>query len=87
MENGTKLIGYKHSEFTAKDGNHVKGIVVYFGMTITRNGEGMEAEKFFLSEEKLSRMAFKPEESIGRNVRIYFNRYGKPDEIQVLEED
>lgn len=73
------VIGRRKVEFTAQDGNQIQGVSLYVSYPITKNGEGMAAEKIFLSAKKLENLDFLPE--IGDEINVQYNRYGKVDTI------
>ena len=50
------------------------------------HGQGPSAENFYLSERKLSMMnGIDPFSLLGHEVKLYYNRYGKVDTVEVLD--
>ena len=82
-----KIIGIRKSDFPTKTGEMIKGYNVYVVDNIDpRHGQGQSAEHFYLSERKFSMMnGIDPFALLGHEVKIYYNRYGKVDTIEVLD--
>ena len=82
-----EIIGIRKSDFSTKTGEVIKGYNVYVVDNIDpRHGQGQFAEHFYLSERKLAMMNTPdPFVLLGREVRIYYNRYGKVETIDVLD--
>lgn len=78
-----KIVGYRKSDFTAKDGNQVKGFNVFLETPITSGGEGVQTEKIYLSEGKLAKMGVDLNEIFGKEVTLAYNRWGKVEQILV----
>lgn len=76
-----EIIGLKKSSFKPKDSDQeIKGVTLY--LTEERDGvEGLAADHVFVSDKKLG--PYLP--AVGDEVRIFYNRWGKVDEIQVKE--
>ena len=82
-----KIIGIRKSDFPTKTGEMIKGYNVYgsYGMD-PRHGQGQSAKHFYLSERKLSMMnGIDPFSLLGHEVKLYYNRYGKVDTVEVLD--
>lgn len=79
-----KIVGYRKSDFKAKDGNEVKGYNVFFESPITAGGKGVQTEKVYLSEGKLAKMGVNLNEIFGKEVSLSYNRWGKVEQINVL---
>ena len=77
-----KIIGFKKSDFVAKDGTQVKGINVYLEEPIQNNGKGTATDKFYLSDAKAEKMGINVEALIGKEVKVTYNRWGKVDFIK-----
>lgn len=82
-----KIIGIRKSDFPTKTGEMIKGYNVYVSDAIDqRHGQGQSAEHFYLSERKLSMMnSIDPFSLLGHEVKLYYNRYGKVDTVEVLD--
>jgi len=76
------MIGYRRADFATKDGTEIKGYNVYIATEIDpRNGAGVMVERMYLSDAKIAREHIDLEKIIGREIRVYYNRYGKIDSI------
>ena len=81
-----KVLGYRRSDFAAKDGTAVTGYNVYVGTEIdVQRGEGMAVERIYLSDGKLGQNGISINKLLGQDVKVYYNRYGKPDSIVVAK--
>lgn len=77
-----KMIGYRRADFAAKDGTEIKGYNVYIATEIDpRNGAGVMAERQYLSDAKIARENLDLEKLLGREIKVYYNRFGKIDSI------
>lgn len=76
-----EIIGLKCSKFMPRDGDQeISGFTLH--LTEEREGvEGFAVEHVFISDKKLGQ--YKP--SLGDNVRILYNRWGKADGVELLE--
>lgn len=79
-----KLVGFRKSDFTAKDGTQVKGVNVYLEEPVDGNGKGLATEKVYLSDAKIEKMNIDIDSLIGEDVRLSYNRWGKVDSITVV---
>lgn len=77
-----KIEGIRNVSFTAQDGNLVEGKTIFCSYPIMKNGSGLGFEKFFLSKNKLSRLDF--DLTIGAEVGVNYNRFGKVDSVYEL---
>lgn len=79
-----QIIGYVRSDFTAADKTKIEGYNVFFTEQITSpDGKGLRAEKIYLSVSKLSNLGINLPDLIGKEVDIFFSRFGKPLRIEV----
>lgn len=77
-----KIIGYKRTNFKTKDGAEITGFNVYVENEINpEHGKGVQVDRIYLSDNKLARESINLEELLNKEVKIYYNRYGKPDSI------
>lgn len=78
-----KLTGYSRCEFNIKDTQeHISGFNIYISQDIPENsGEGFSAERYFLSDSKIKNNNINIPELYNKNVKIFYNRYGKVDTI------
>lgn len=74
-----KVLGFENKSFTFDDGRSVNGMYLYLGDESPKV-TGMRTERVFMSDGRLA--GFVPK--VGQNVRIFYNRYGKPDTIEAL---
>lgn len=81
-----QCIGFRKSDFTTKDGTEIKGYNVYFIEPIVNdNGQGMAAERIYLSESKISKMGINLEDLLNEKVALSYNRWGKVENITPLD--
>lgn len=76
------VLGKRPLSFTANDGKTITGVSLFVGTQfndsdIAAGATGLLCDKFFVSTDKLP----KAEIVVGKDVEIYFNRYGKVDKI------
>lgn len=77
-----KVIGRRKVDFKAQDGSQIQGLSLYCTYPITKDGDGMAAEKIFLSARKLEQLDFMPE--VGDEINVQYNRFGKVDTIMQI---
>ena len=76
------MIGYRRSDFTTKDKTKVTGYNVYIATeSDPHNGAGVMAERQYLSDAKIARENLDLEKLLGREIKVYYNRFGKIDSI------
>ena len=68
------VVGIRSVNFKGKDGNPVTGKNIYFTEPL-EDGEGVSAERVFLSMDKLLKCQYDPK--VGDEVHIEYNRYGR----------
>lgn len=77
-----KIIGYKRTDFKAKDGTKITGYNVFVENEINpQQGKGVQVERIYLSDNKLTRESINLDAMLNKEVKIYYNRFGKPDSI------
>lgn len=77
-----KIIGYRKNDFRAKDGVDITGYSVYIATDIDpRRGAGLSVERQYMSEAKLAKEGINLAELMDREVKVYYNRYGRVDSI------
>ena len=70
------VAGVRRVDFVGKDGKAVKGRTFYLSKAIAANqGEGVEFDKAFFSDERLAAMSYQP--AIGDQVEVLYNRFGR----------
>lgn len=74
------VIGYRKTGFDTKDGKHIDGYNIYCAYPLDK-GEGDGAERLFMTVDKLLGCGYNP--TVGDNIVVRYNRYGKPDSIEL----
>ena len=80
-----KIVGFKRANFTAKDGTEVHGYQVYVAHPINANGAGIAVERVYLSDAKIAQQPYAIDDLLGREVAVYYNRYGKVATISTVD--
>ena len=78
------IIGVRSSSFKGEDGVQITGKTIYFTEPL-KNGEGVSAERVFLTTDKLQECQSDPK--VGDEVHFEYNRYGKCSGIRLIELD
>lgn len=68
------IVGVRTSSFKGDKGETISGKTIYFTEPL-EGGEGVSAERVFLTTEKLLKCQYDPK--VGDDVRIEYNRYGR----------
>lgn len=76
-----KVIGFRKSSFTGKDGNEVKGMNIFVTYP-SEKGVGEECERLYLSMERLAQIGYEP--SVGDEIKPEYNRFGKVAGLELL---
>lgn len=76
------IVGYRDMSFKGNDGSDVTGRQFFFVMNDPQV-QGQVAGKFFLSSAALGNIGYIP--TIGDEVEVYYNRYGKVSQIRAIE--
>ena len=76
------LVGWQHSEFDTKDGNHIVGTTLYVQRE-DRRTTGVQCDHFFGTDRKMT--FTEAEISLGMPLYVSFNRWGKPGYISDKE--
>ena len=72
-----KIIGYRRSDFVTKEGRPVTGCRIYLATEIaSQNGEGVFVRDMY---------KINLHDLMGREVKIFYNEYRKPENIVVLD--
>lgn len=81
-----KIVGYRKADFKTKDGVEVTGYNAYIATEIDpRFGAGVAVERVYLSDAKIAREKIDLAKLMGKDIKTYFNRFGKIDCIVVQE--
>ena len=78
------VVGVRSSSFKGQDGVEITGKVIFFTEPL-RNGEGLSADRVFLTTDKLQNCQYDPK--VGDEVHLDYNRYGKCVGIRQVELD
>lgn len=78
-----KLIGFKRSDFTTKDGVTITGYNIYLTYPATGpEAQGMVAEHIYMTDAKLARCGLDAGKfKLGSEVTVQYNRHGKTDAL------
>ncbi len=71
-----KIIGIRPSSFTGEDKSQISGRNIYLTFPLEK-GEGLGAERIFLTDAKLNKWTYQPK--VGDEVNVSYNRYGRCD--------
>ncbi len=77
------LIGYARSDFHVKDTDTtVTGYNIYIAQPIApERGRGKSVERYYITDAKLAACGVDLASAYGKDVHVYFNRYGKIDSL------
>ena len=71
------VIGYRKSNFKGERGEMVSGMNIYVAYPIeAEKGAGQGCDRLYMSVERLLNCGYSP--SVGDEVRVEYNKYGKP---------
>lgn len=76
-----KIIGIRPSEFKGDSGEVITGKNIYISYPLDK-GEGLGAERVFITDKKLSDWFYKP--AVGDEVKLEYNRFGKCSGMEKL---
>ena len=76
-----KLVGYRKSAFTTKDGTHISGYNLFTEETISEGGKGVQTDKLYLSDAKIASFDLDLDSLVGKEIVVYYNRWGKPSAV------
>lgn len=80
-----QIIGYRKNDFQNSEKKQITGYNVYISTEIDpRYGSGVSVERIYLTDAKISRDGIDLPALLGKSVRVYFNRYGRPDSIVAI---
>lgn len=81
-----KIVGFEKNDFIPKDSTvEIKGYTVFVARDITpERGKGVSVERLYISEQRLARSNFDIQSAVGKEVKVYYNRFGKVDTIAFL---
>lgn len=84
----SKIVGFARADFTTKDGTEITGYSVYIEEPVTGNDcSGVKTDRFFLTDNKVKKMNVDLYALVDKEVNILYNRYGKPEQITVVDDD
>ena len=77
-----KIIGFERSDFSTADGKSITGCNVYISRDIAPGkGKGQAVERIYLSDAKAEKMGIDLAADVGKNIQVFYNRFGKVDQI------
>ena len=80
-----KLVGIERSDFKTQDGKPITGCNVYISREIaSAKGKGQAVERLYVTDDKAATMSIDLAAAVGKEVQIYYNRYGKADQIVLI---
>lgn len=74
-----EIIGLRPSVFKAQDGTEISGVNLYVTYNIGKIGEGVAADRIYITTEKLARTGYSPK--VGDIVNVSYNRWGKVEAV------
>ena len=81
-----KIIGFRKNDFKTSEGVEVTGYSVYIATEVDpRRGAGVSVERQYLSDAKLAKEGIDLAALMEREVKIYYNRYGRVDSIVTVD--
>lgn len=79
-----KIVGFKRTEFTAKDTGAIIGGYNFYVTEERKNVVGVYTDSFFVSDNALARSEINSTDiGIGDVVEVLYNRYGKIASIKL----
>lgn len=80
------IIGIKNISFTGSKGDIVTGKSIFYSDPISQGaGEGVAADRVFVSSQKLSNLGFTP--ALGQEVEVHFTRLGHFSTMRLVSDD
>lgn len=80
-----KIIGYRRSDFVTKEGRPVTGCRIYLATEIAPRTGRASSSDMYLSDAKMAELKINLHDLMGREVKIFYNEYRKPENIVVLD--
>lgn len=81
-----KLVGYKRSDFTTKDGARVTGFSVFLASPVDeKRGKGEEVERIYLTDNRIKAENIDLDEMLNKQVRASYTRFGKISTLTLAE--
>ena len=78
-----QVIGFSKNEFTPKgESNPILGYNLYLTEK-KQNVTGLACERVYLSQKKMDACLNGKQIKIGDEIRLYYNKYGKVEEISI----
>ena len=78
-----QMIGFKDVNFHTKEGQHIIGFKIYYNYELSgEDGYGLGCESVFCAQHKI--VGNLHPDSIGNQIDIRYNRFGKVDKIIIL---
>lgn len=73
-----KIVGIRDTSFAGSDGKQINGVNYFYTMHDDKV-EGVMAGKLFISSDNLAGFTVQP--SVGQDVRVVYNRFGKAEDF------
>ena len=81
-----KIIGYSRNDFVSKEGRPITGCRIYLATEVDAGkGEGVMVKDMYLSDAKMAGLKINLHDLMGREVKIYYNEFRKPESIVLLD--
>ena len=81
-----KIIGYSRNDFMSKEGRSITGCRIYLATEVDAGkGEGVMVKDMYLSDAKMAGLKINLHDLMGREVKIYYNEFRKPESIVLLD--
>ena len=81
-----KIIGYSRNDFVSKEGRPITSCRIYLATEVDAGkGEGVIVKDMYLSDAKMAGLKINLHDLMGREVKIYYNEFRKPESIVLLD--
>lgn len=80
------IVGIEKTKFKPKDSeNEIEGATFYVTAPFSPGrGEGNRTDRFFMTVEKMSTLAFTP--AVGQTIELLFNKWGKVETLRLIDD-
>lgn len=79
------VVGYRQANFKGRDGQEIRGCMVYLGEEIAHNGAGLAVERLYLSDRRAEAMGVNLADLVGKRVVVMYDRRGRIASITVTD--
>ena len=74
------------NDFVSKEGRPITGCRIYLATEVDAGkGEGVMVKDMYLSDAKMAGLKINLHDLMGREVKIYYNEFRKPESIVLLD--